>query len=239
MSGAPGGERPWAGRRIHLVGVGGAGMSAYARAAHALGAELSGSDAAEGEQTRALAAEGVLRAAIGHDAANIPAGEDVEVYHSSAIGPENAERSAARERGLAERPRADLLAELSALRRTIAVAGTHGKTTTASMLVAILRGAGMDPGWLVGAPVGGGLANANWSRGRVARDRGRRVGPLDAQPRGRDRRADERGARPPRDVLLARLAARGLPRAARGGEGVRGLGAPGAAGARRRGRRRL
>ena len=95
------GERPWAGRRIHLVGVGGAGMSAYARAAHALGAELSGSDAAEGEQTRALAAEGVLRAAIGHDAANVPAGEDVELYYSSAIPPANPERAAARERGLA------------------------------------------------------------------------------------------------------------------------------------------
>ncbi len=165
MSGPAAPERPWAGRRIHLVGVGGAGMSAYARAAHALGAELSGSDAAEGEQTRALAAEGILRAAIGHDAGNVPAGEDVELYHSSAIPSENAERSAARERGLADRPRADLLGELSALRRTIAVAGTHGKTTTASMLVGILRAAGMDPGWLVGAPVGDGLANANWSAG--------------------------------------------------------------------------
>jgi UDP-N-acetylmuramate--alanine ligase len=159
------GERPWAGRRIHLVGVGGAGMSAYARAAYALGAEPSGSDATEGEQTRALAAEGVLRTTIGHDAANVPAGEDVELYYSSAIPPANPERTAARERGLAERPRADLLGELSALRRTIAVAGTHGKTTTSSMLVGILRAAGLDPGWLVGAPVGGGLANANWSAG--------------------------------------------------------------------------
>src|SRR6185312_14707230 len=124
-----------------------------------------GSDAAEGEQTRALAAEGILRAAIGHEAGNVPSGAGVELYHSSAIPPSNPERAAARERGLAERPRADLLGELSALRRTIAVAGTHGKTTTASMLVAILRGAGLDPGWLVGAPVGGGLANANWSAG--------------------------------------------------------------------------
>ncbi len=158
-------QRPWAGRRIHLVGVGGAGMSAYARAAHALGAEVSGSDAAESEQTRALAEEGVLRAAIGHDAANLPSGEGVELYFSSAVPAGNPERAAARGRGLSEEPRAALLAELSALRRTIAVAGTHGKTTTASMLVHALRGAGLDPGWLVGAPVGGGLPNAHWAPG--------------------------------------------------------------------------
>ncbi len=158
-------SRPWAGRRIHLVGVGGAGMSAYARAAHSLGAEVSGSDAAESEQTRALAEEGVLRAAIGHEEANLPAGEGVELYFSSAVPAENSERAGARERGLAERPRAALLGELSALRRTIAVAGTHGKTTTASMLVHVLRGAGLDPGWLVGAPVGKGLANARWTEG--------------------------------------------------------------------------
>jgi UDP-N-acetylmuramate--alanine ligase len=159
------GPGPWTGRRIHLVGVGGAGMSAYARAAHALGAEISGSDAAESEQTRALADEGVLRAAIGHDAANLPAGDGVELYFSSAVGPENAERASARDRGLPELPRAALLGELSALRRTIAVAGTHGKTTTASMLVHALRGAGLDPGWLVGAPIGGGLPNAAWTAG--------------------------------------------------------------------------
>ncbi len=71
---------------------------------------------------------------------------------------------AARERGIPERPRAELLAELSALRRTIAVAGTHGKTTTASMLVHALRGAGLQPGWLVGGSVGGDLANARVER---------------------------------------------------------------------------
>jgi UDP-N-acetylmuramate--alanine ligase len=162
-AGAP--ARPWAGRRIHLVGVGGAGMSAYARAVHALGAEVSGSDAAESEQTRALASEGVLAAAIGHDAGNLPSGDDVELYFSSAVPAANPERAAARERGLREAPRAALLGELSALRRTIAVAGTHGKTTTASMLVHALRAAGLDPGWLVGAPVGGGLPNAHWAPG--------------------------------------------------------------------------
>ena len=162
MSVAP---RPWQGRRIHLVGVGGAGMSAYARAAHALGAEVSGSDGAGGPYLDALAADGVLQAQIGHLAENLPAGEDVELFYSSAVAAENVERAAARERGLAERPRAALLAEFSALRRTIAVAGTHGKTTTCSMLVHALRAAGADPGWLVGAPIGGGLPNARWSEG--------------------------------------------------------------------------
>jgi UDP-N-acetylmuramate--alanine ligase len=150
---------------MHFVGVGGAGISAYARAAHALGAEVSGSDGASSPYLERLQADGVLRASIGHAAANVPAGEGVELVYSSAVPAENAERAAARERGLPERPRAELLAELSALRRTIAVAGTHGKTTTSSMAVHALRAAGMDPGWLVGAPIGGGLANAHWSEG--------------------------------------------------------------------------
>jgi UDP-N-acetylmuramate--alanine ligase len=158
-------ERPWSGRRLHFIGVGGAGMSAYARAAATLGAAVSGSDAAPSPYSERLAADGVLDAAIGHSAENVPAGEGVEVVYSSAVPAENAERLAARARGLAEHPRAHLLAQLSALRRTIAVAGTHGKTTTASMLVHALRAAGMDPGWLVGAPVGEGLANADWGHG--------------------------------------------------------------------------
>jgi UDP-N-acetylmuramate--alanine ligase len=157
---------PWTGRRMHFVGVGGAGMSGYARAAHALGAQVSGSDrGGESPYLERLRAEGVLEAQIGHAAANVPAGEGVEVVYSSAVPPENPEREAARERGLPERPRAELLAELTALRRTIAVAGTHGKSTTSSMLVHALRGAGMNPGWLVGAEVGGGLPNAHWSEG--------------------------------------------------------------------------
>jgi UDP-N-acetylmuramate--alanine ligase len=157
-------ERPWEGRRLHFVGVGGAGMSGYARAAHALGAQVSGSDRAASPYTERLAADGVLQASIGeHDAANLPAGDDVEVVYSSAVPPENPERAAARARGLPERPRAELLAELTALRRTIAVAGTHGKTTTSSMLVCALRAAGLRPDWLVGGSVGEGEANARWT----------------------------------------------------------------------------
>ena len=156
---------PWAGRRLHFVGVGGAGMSGYARAAHALGASVSGSDAADGAYARRLAADGVLQARIGHDAANVPRGDDVELVYSSAVPEHNVERTAARERGLSERARAELLAQLSELRRTIAVAGTHGKTTTASMAVHALRAAGMDPGWLVGGTIGPGLANSHWTDG--------------------------------------------------------------------------
>jgi UDP-N-acetylmuramate--alanine ligase len=163
MSAASG--APWSGRRLHFVGVGGAGMSGYARAAHALGAEVSGSDAADGPYVERLAADGVLHARIGHSARNVPAGEGVELVYSSAVGAENVERLAARERGIPERPRAELLGELSAMRRTIAVAGTHGKTTTSSMIAHALRAAGMEPGWLVGAPIGGDLPNAEWGEG--------------------------------------------------------------------------
>ncbi len=95
---------PWAGRRLHFVGVGGAGMSGYARVAHALGAEVSGSDAALGDYLRRLAEDGILEASIGHAAANVPAGEDVELIYSSAVPAVNPERAAARERGLPERP---------------------------------------------------------------------------------------------------------------------------------------
>jgi len=157
--------RPWAGRRLHIVGVGGAGMSAYARAAHALGAEVTGSDSSPGPYLERMAADGVLEAAIGHRAENVPAGEGVELVHSSAVGAENPERLAARERGIPELTRAALVGELSALRRTIAVAGTHGKTTTASMLAHALIGAGLEPGWLIGAPIGGSRTNAEWGEG--------------------------------------------------------------------------
>jgi UDP-N-acetylmuramate--alanine ligase len=155
---------PWSGRTLHFVGVAGAGMSAYARAAHALGAQISGSDRAASPYSERLAADGVLRAAIGeHDPANVPAGANVEVVYSSAVPAENPERAAARARGLAERPRAELLAELTALRRTIAVAGTHGKTTTCAMLVCALRAAGVAPDWLIGGMIGPGEANAQWT----------------------------------------------------------------------------
>jgi UDP-N-acetylmuramate--alanine ligase len=140
-------------------------MSAYARAAAALGARVSGSDRAESPFSRALRADGVLDAQIGHRPENLPAGEGIEVVHSSAIGADNAELRAASRRGLTIRSRAELLAELTALRRTIAVAGAHGKTTTASMIVCALRGAGLDPGYLIGGTLLETGRNGSWGSG--------------------------------------------------------------------------
>jgi UDP-N-acetylmuramate--alanine ligase len=157
--------RPWEGRRLHFIGVGGAGISGYARAAHEMGAVVTGSDRGRSPYAERLRGDGVLDARIGHDAANVPSDAGVEVVYSSAIGADNPERVQARRLGLRERSRADLLAEMTSLKRTIAVAGSHGKTTTSSMLACALQGAGLAPGWLVGGTVGNGLPNARWGAG--------------------------------------------------------------------------
>jgi UDP-N-acetylmuramate--alanine ligase len=154
---------PWAGRRLHFVGMGGAGMSGLALVAHALGAEVTGSDrSADSPYAGPLRERGIV-AAVGHDAANVPDGAELVV--SSAIGPENPERVAGRERGLRELHRAELLGEITALKPTIAVSGTHGKTTTSSMIVHALRGCGLDPSYLVGGEVRSTGANAGWGTG--------------------------------------------------------------------------
>jgi UDP-N-acetylmuramate--alanine ligase len=157
-------ERPWAGRRLHLIGLGGAGMSGYARVATQLGAVVSGSDRADSAGLQALAALGV-DVHVGHAAANVPAGEGVEVVHSTAIPLENPERAAARERGLPDLPRAELLAQLSALKRTIAVAGAHGKTTTTSMTAHVLLRCGLEPAYLIGGALTTTGLNADWGAG--------------------------------------------------------------------------
>jgi UDP-N-acetylmuramate--alanine ligase len=157
-------DQPWSGRRLHVLGLGGAGMSAYALAAQALGATVTGSDRAESPYLVAVRAAGI-EATVGHDAANVPAGEGVEVVASTAVGADNPEVLAARERGLPVLRRADLLAELTALRRTIAVAGAHGKTTTSSMAAHVLLGAGLDPGYLIGGVLRSTGANGAWGTG--------------------------------------------------------------------------
>jgi UDP-N-acetylmuramate--alanine ligase len=149
----------WSGRRLHFVGIGGAGMSGLALVARELGAEVTGSDRSAGSSYAARLRAAGIEPVEGHDAANVPAG--AEVVYSSAIPPENPERAAA----ATELHRADLLGELTRLRPTIAVSGTHGKTTTSSMLVHALRGAGADPGYLIGGEVRSTGSNAGWGTG--------------------------------------------------------------------------
>ncbi len=152
-------DRPWDDRRLHFVGIGGAGMSGLALVALELGATVTGSDRSGSSSYAARLRAAGIEPIVGHDAANVPAG--AEVVYSTAVGPENPERAAAAR----ELHRADLLGELTRLRPTIAVSGTHGKTTTSSMLVHALRGAGLDPGYLVGGEVRSTGSNAGWGTG--------------------------------------------------------------------------
>jgi len=135
MSSSP--SRPLAGRRIWIAGIGGAGMSAYALLAHAWGAEVAGWDRVE---TPYLAHLGGIEVALAPEPPQPPPGW--EVYVSTAF--------AGRVDG---RPRAELLAELVSLRRSIAVAGAHGKTTTSAMIAFCLDGLGLDPAFLIGGEI--------------------------------------------------------------------------------------
>jgi len=159
------GDAPFAGRSLHFVGIGGAGMSGLALVARSLGARVSGSDRAGSPTVERLRAAGI-DAAIGHDAANLPAGAEVVV--STAIPDDNPELSAARAAGATVLHRADVLGELSRMKRTIAVSGAHGKTTTASMVAHALRAAGRDPAFLIGGELRSAQANAVWGEGEWA-----------------------------------------------------------------------
>ena len=157
----------WSGRRLHFVGIGGAGMSGLALICAELGATVTGSDRADSSYMKRLRAVGI-EPALGHDAANLPEGAEVVV--STAIDAANPELALARERGVEPVHRGTLLAELCAEKRLIAVAGTHGKTTTTAMLVWALRALGADPAFFVGGEVpglgpGGATANAGWGEG--------------------------------------------------------------------------
>ena len=152
-------DRPFEGRRLHFVGIGGAGMSGLALVSRVLGAEVTGSDQADSSYCDRLREAGI-QPILGHDAANVPEGAEVVV--STAVPPDNPELKAAEGRVL---HRGDLLGEVSRLKRAIAVGGTHGKTTTASMAAHVLRECGRNPGFLIGGELRSAGTNAGWGAG--------------------------------------------------------------------------
>jgi UDP-N-acetylmuramate--alanine ligase len=149
-------------RRIHFVGIGGIGMSGIAEVLHNLGYLVSGSDSRESETTRRLASLGV-RVAIGHQAENV--GEADVVVRSSAVTQENVEVAAARQRLIPAIQRAEMLAELMRMKYGVAVAGTHGKTTTTSMVATVLARGGLDPTMVIGGRLNALGSNAKLGRG--------------------------------------------------------------------------
>ncbi len=160
-------KRDWRSRRLHFIGIGGAGMSGLALVCRELGATVSGSDRADSSYMERLRRAGI-EPVVGHEASNLS--EDAEVVVSTAIAADNPELALARERRLPVLHRSDLLAEFCAEKRLIAVAGTHGKTTTSAMLVWVLRAIGADPAFFVGGEVpglgeDGAATNAGWGCG--------------------------------------------------------------------------
>jgi len=144
---------------IHFVGIGGIGMSGIAEVLHNLGYKVQGSDVAEGGNTRRLSDLGI-RVMIGHREENVGTAEVVVV--SSAIKPDNPEIAAARARRIPIVRRAEMLGELMRLKWAIAVAGTHGKTTTTSLIGALLETAQLDP-----TVINGGIVNAYGTNTRL------------------------------------------------------------------------
>ncbi|KAF1048953.1 UDP-N-acetylmuramate--L-alanine ligase [Xylophilus sp.] len=149
-------------RHIHFVGVGGAGMSGIAEVLHNLGYTVSGSDLADSATLRRLAGLGIATQ-VGHAAAHIE-GADA-VVTSTAVRADNPEVRAARARKIPVVPRALMLAELMRLKRGIAIAGTHGKTTTTSLVTAVLAEGGLDPTFVIGGRLNSAGANARLGAG--------------------------------------------------------------------------
>jgi UDP-N-acetylmuramate--alanine ligase len=149
-------------RRIHVVGIGGAGMSAIALVLRAMGHAVSGSDLKDSPVAQRLRSQGI-RVALGHRAENV-AGAEIVTY-SPAVAADNVELVAAAQAGAQVAPRSEILAAICATRRCLAVSGTHGKTTTASMLSLILVEAGLHPSFVIGADVNEIGTNAAWDSG--------------------------------------------------------------------------
>ena len=149
-------------KHLHFIGVGGSGMSGIAEVLANQGYRVSGSDLSASATTERLAKAGV-RIAIGHDAANITGADAVVV--STAVKADNPEVLAAREAHLPVVPRALMLAELMRIKQGIAIAGTHGKTTTTSLVASILAEAGFDPTFVIGGRLNAAGVNARLGQG--------------------------------------------------------------------------
>ncbi|MBM3557497.1 MAG: UDP-N-acetylmuramate--L-alanine ligase, partial [Alphaproteobacteria bacterium] len=144
---------------IHFVGIGGIGMSGIAEIMRNLGYKVQGSDSAENANVQRLRRNGI-RVMLGHLPENL--GDAQVVVYSSAIKPDNPEIVAARRRHVPVVRRAEMLAELMRLKWSVAVGGTHGKTTTTSLCAAVLEGAGFDP-----TVINGGIINAYGTNARL------------------------------------------------------------------------
>ncbi|MEQ9362245.1 MAG: Mur ligase domain-containing protein, partial [Rhodospirillales bacterium] len=144
---------------LHFVGIGGIGMSGIAEVLHSLGYSVQGSDIADSANVKRLRDMGI-DVHVGHDAANLGPAQVVVV--SSAVKPDNPEVVAARQNLIPVVRRAEMLGELMRLKWSIAVGGTHGKTTTTSLISAVLDGAGLDP-----TVINGGIINAYGTNARL------------------------------------------------------------------------
>ena len=149
-------------RRIHFVGIGGSGMSGIAEVLANLGFQVSGSDLAANAATRRLISLGA-RVTFEHAAANVEGADAVVV--SSAVQADNPEVEAAREQRIPVVPRALMLAELMRLKQGIAIAGTHGKTTTTSLVASVLAEGGLDPTFVIGGRLNAAGSNARLGAG--------------------------------------------------------------------------
>jgi UDP-N-acetylmuramate--alanine ligase len=149
-------------RHVHFIGIGGAGMSGIAEVLHNLGYQVSGSDMRESTVTRRLAALGI-RVDVGHAAAHVADCDAVVV--STAIKADNPELLIARERRIPVVPRAEMLAELMRFRFGIGVAGTHGKTTTTSLIASLLAEGGLDPTFVIGGLLNSAASHAQLGAG--------------------------------------------------------------------------
>ncbi len=158
-------ESSWLGKNVHLVGIGGSGMSGLARILHELGARISGTDRAETDRTRLLRKQG-MSVWLGHRPEHVPPDAD-RLVHSAAVAANSPELREAERRGIPVQTYAEVLGELVQAHDGVVVAGTHGKTTTTAMVAHCLVRSGRDPSFLVGGAIPDLGGNAASGRGKL------------------------------------------------------------------------